>query len=235
MRILLTGFEPFGESVVNPSQEVVRAINERYSEIESSVETELATAVLPVDLIEGPRKMRNLLNEHEPNAVICMGEARGRSVISVEHLATNVVESAVPDNAGRTAERQPVIAGAPAAYFSTLNVQAIVDGIRTSGIGAEYSHDAGTCLCNQVLFTALHQFAQQGLETHPVGFLHLPWLPEQVAAHQRSSDKPRSIASMSLELMTCAVIVALETTKREFESSTESARSNLDEPTPQVG
>ncbi len=203
MKILLTGFEPFGGSEVNPSEQVVRAIARRPPR-----RVRLATAILPVDQQKGPAALWSAVEQHWPEAVLCLGEAAGRTAISIERVAVNLLDYRIADNAGNQVSDQPIVAEGPAAYFVTLPVRALLTALQEAGIPAELSLSAGTFLCNQVTYVLLHRLHESG-RALPAGFIHLPALPEQAA--RRSPP----IASMSLETMERAVRIALETMVRE--------------------
>lgn len=197
MKVLLTGFEPFGGSEVNPSEQVVRTLAGR-----SPRGIRLATAILPVDQEAGPAALLRALEETRPEAVVCLGEAAGRTAVCVERLAINLLDYRIADNAGRQTVDQPIVPGGPAAYFATLPVRAIQTAIQEAGIPAELSLSAGAFLCNQVMYVLLHSLHESGRRI-PAGFIHLPALPEQAA--RRSPP----IASMSLADMVRAVSIAL--------------------------
>jgi len=189
MKLLLTGFEPFGGSRINPSEQIVRAL-----ERENLGAIKLATAILPVDRVHGPAALVRAYQEHQPDAVLCLGEASRRMAISIERVAINLMDYRIADNAGNQIVDEPIVRDAPAAYFVTLPVRAMLNAVRACGVPAELSLSAGTFLCNQITFALLHYLAQNNLQT-PAGFVHLPALPEQVI------DKQPLIPSMSLETM----------------------------------
>ena len=173
MKLLLTGFEPFGGSAVNPSEQVVRALaQERLRRIQ------LRTAILPVDRVQGPVALVRAIQKYRPDAVLCLGEA-GRAAISVERVAINLMDYRIADNAGNCVTDEPIAPDGPAAYFVTLPVRAMLEAVRSVHVPAELSLSAGAFLCNQVLYTALHHIATHQLDTK-VGFVHLPSLPERL-------------------------------------------------------
>lgn len=197
MKILLTGFDPFGGSAINPSAQVVQAL--------AAVGVDgaaLATAILPVDRVHGPEMLLSALDTHQPDVLLMLGQAGGRAVISIERVAINLMDYRIADNGGQKVTDEPIVPGGPAAYFATVPVRAMLSAIQAAGIPAELSLSAGAYLCNQVLYTALHHAAQRVLPMQ-VGFIHLPYLPEQAAA------EPRSPASMALPTMVDAVRAAL--------------------------
>lgn len=193
MKLLLTGFEPFGTNRVNPSEQVVRAIA---GEPAGAIPFALGTAILPVDRNRGPAALIRAFEEQQPDIVLCLGEASKRMTISIERVAINLMDYRIADNAGNTVVDEPIIpaAGAPAAYFVTLPVRAMLKAARACGVPTELSLSAGAYLCNQVAYSLLHHIAQNNLRT-PAGFVHLPALPEQAI------DQNPSIPSMSLETM----------------------------------
>jgi len=189
MKILLTGFEPFGESKINPSEQVVRTLAR-----EKIPGIELHTAILPVERVRGPQVLLDAMKRVHPDAVLCLGEASRRMAISIERVAINLLDYRIPDHAGQQIVDEPIVRDGPAAYFCTLPVRAMYQAVRAAGIPAELSLSAGAYLCNQVLYTLLHYLTQNRINV-PAGFIHLPALPEQVAAREVL------MPSMSVETM----------------------------------
>ena len=185
MKILITGFEPFGESAINPSQLLVDSINE--SDLKGAT---LITAVLPVDQAEAPETMVRLIKKHRPEAILAFGLAMGRAKISLERVALNLQDFRIPDNRGVTVTDKPIYPKGPAAYFSTLPLRAMQTKLNTAGIPAELSLSAGAYLCNLVFYTTLHTLASLQINSS-AGFIHLPALPQQAA------ESNNTIRSMS--------------------------------------
>jgi len=142
MKLLLTGFEPFGGSEVNPSEEVVKALSKH-----SFSAVELHTTILPVDKEAGPAKLIQNFEETRPEAVVCLGEAGGRMVICIERIAINLMDYRIEDNAGSLIKNQPIVLDGSAAFFCTLPVQAIVEGLKEAGVPTRLSLSAGAFLC----------------------------------------------------------------------------------------
>lgn len=176
-RILVTGFEPFGGEAVNPSQLAVAAL-----EGMALPGITLRTMLLPTRFGESLVRVASMLEDWPADVVLSVGQAGGRAGLTVERVAINLDDARIPDNAGRQPVDEPVAAGAPAAYFSTLPVKAMVAAIRAAGIEAAVSHSAGTFVCNHVFFGLRHlaETRRPGLRS---GFVHIPWLPEQAARH----------------------------------------------------
>ena len=187
MRLLLTGFEPFGGSPINPSEQIVRAF-----ERQGITGVELETAILPVDATRGPAALLRAVKHARPDAILCLGEATRRPVLSIERVAVNLMDYRIADNAGRQIVDRPVVPGGPAAYFATLPVRAMHAAVAAAGVPCELSLTAGAYLCNQVLYVVLHHVAVKR-STAVAGFVHLPALPDQVV------DRQPPIPSMSLD------------------------------------
>lgn len=198
MIILVTGFEPFTPHKVNPTEELARGLDGH--RVGDAV---VRSAVLPVHHAEAAPRVQSLLDTVRPAAILHLGLAGGRARLALERVAVNVMDYAVPDNAGCQKSDEPCVVSGPAAYFATLPVRAIVDRLIDAGIPAYVSETAGTYLCNQTLYTTLHAMA--GLASPPrVGFIHVPLLPSMVATSGLDQ------ASMDLPLMRRAVEIVLE-------------------------
>jgi pyroglutamyl-peptidase len=195
MNILLTGFEPFGGEAINPSWEVARALHGQ-----PVGEAVIQARCLPVSFRGAPRALAEALAEFRPALVVALGQASGRSEISIERVAVNLVDARIADNAGERPLEAPAIAGAPDGYFSTLPVKAMRDALRASGHPAGLSLSAGAFVCNQVFFELQHRLAGQGVKS---GFIHLPALPEQAARTQPA------VPSMTLAAQVAAIRLAL--------------------------
>ena len=189
MKLLLTGFEPFGGSQVNPSAQVVGKLAR-----DGVPGVTLHSAILPVDRQSGPATLLNVVRALHPDAILCLGEAARRMAISIERVAINLLDYRMADNAGHQAIDEPIVPDGPAAYFVTLPVRTMCDAVRTVGIPAELSLSAGAFLCNQVTYELLHYLATNQLDI-PAGFVHLPALPEQV------TNAYPPMPSMALETM----------------------------------
>lgn len=173
MRVLVTGFEPFGGQSLNPSWEVTRALQG------AVIAGAQVTAVqLPCVFAQALPALQQALTQHRPDIVLALGQAEGRCDFSVERVAINVMDARIPDNAGAQPIDVPVIAGEPAAYFSTLPIKSLVAGLKAAGFPASVSQTAGTFVCNQVFYALQHTLAGRGVHS---GFMHLPLLPEQAA------------------------------------------------------
>lgn len=175
MRILLTGFEPFGGEAVNPAWEAVQAVSAPQG-------AEIIRLLVPTVYEKAGEAVLEILRRERPDAVLCVGQAAGRAALTPERVAINCRDALIPDNAGQQPADEPVVAGGPDAYFTTLPLRAMLAAIREAGVPAALSNTAGTFVCNDLLYTLLHGLRDASPRV-PCGFIHVPCLPEQAALH----------------------------------------------------
>jgi pyroglutamyl-peptidase len=215
-KILLTGFEPFGGEMVNPSWQVASALD---GEVIGGVQ--VVAVQLPCVFAAALPALHAALASHQPNWVLALGLAGSRSAISVERVAVNLVDARIPDNAGAQPVDRPVVAGGPAAYFTGLPAKAIVADLQQAGYRAELSHTAGSYVCNQVFYGLMHALSlgvvagdvaggQSGVG-HGVkgGFIHLPPMPEQADCHPQS--RPMALDEQVAALRRAVGLVVADT------------------------
>lgn len=175
IKILLTGFDAFGGATLNPSWLAVKALHGR-----QILGHTVVAAQLPTVFDASLKELNALLKQHRPALVVCVGQAGGRSAMSLERVAINVNDAPIADNAGGQPVDTPVKPGAPAAYFTTLPIKAMLMALQAEGVAAEVSQTAGTFVCNHVFYGLMHTLATRHELKHTRGgFIHVPWLPEQ--------------------------------------------------------
>lgn len=174
-KILLTGFDAFGGSSLNPSWLAARALHGR-----QILGHTVVAAQLPTVFDASLTALNALLTQHRPALAICVGQAGGRSALSLERVAINVNDAPIADNAGGQPVDTPVKPGAPAAYFTSLPIKAMLAALHADGVAAEVSQTAGTFVCNHVFYGLMHALAtRRELKHTRGGFIHVPWLLEQ--------------------------------------------------------
>ena len=191
MKILISAFEPFGEENVNASLEALRRLR-------APEGCELIKIVLPTLFGEASELLLDALRREKPDAVISLGQAGGRKAITPERVAINCMDARIPDNAGRQPADEAILPGAPAAYFSTLPLKAMVEAAQRAGAEAAVSNSAGTFVCNELMYRLLHAVSAEELPVR-AGFVHVPCLPEQLPG-----------ASMPLETIVAGLEAMLE-------------------------
>jgi pyroglutamyl-peptidase len=213
---LLTGFEPYGGRDLNPSAEVVKCLDGL--EIEGH---RVAGRILPVSMSPLRRRIHELMQETDPAVVLSLGLCPGEPVIRLERIAVNIADFEIADDEGALLRDDRIAMAAPVALEATLPLRAIERALLRAGIPARLSTTAGTFLCNATMYTVLHtERAAAGL---PCGFIHLPYLPEQVARLLADVRAGTSVGSpvradhpsMSLSTMIEAVRLALEVSLTE--------------------
>lgn len=172
MKILATGFAPFGGQPINPSWEAVKALENAF------VGAQISIKMLPVEWKAGPEALMEAIESYRPDCVLLCGQAGGRAKVSVERIGFNLCIAKSPDNAGEVRENEPIVPGAPDALAATYPYAAIRSAIEAEGLPVEYSYDAGRYICNEVLYTAL-EAARTAYPGMKAGFIHLPFLPGQ--------------------------------------------------------
>ncbi len=199
-KVLLTGFDAFGGEAINPSWLAVQMLHRR-----QIAGHRVVAAQLPTVFGESLAALRALLIQHQPALVICVGQAGGRSAISLERVAINVNDAPLGDNAGAQPIDTPVVSGAPAAYFSSLPIKAMRAALQREGIAAEVSQTAGTFVCNHVFFGLMHALATRPALRHTRGgFVHVPWLPGQGTPSMALDEMVRGLSL----LVRCALLQA---------------------------
>ena len=193
MKVLVTGFEPFGADSINASWEAVRRLPKRTAGID------IVAKCVPVVFGDAARIVEELIER--PDAVLCTGVAAGRAQVTPEYVAINHRHARIADNEGFQPYDEPVVAGAPDAYFAAAPVYAMVKACREQGIPAAVSYSAGTYCCNDLFYSVRH-FAQQHYPGMLVDFIHVPQCSEQVAitGETKPSMEPAT-AARALEVM----------------------------------
>lgn len=174
VKILVTAFDPFGGDAVNPALEAVRLLPPTIAG------AELVTLEVPTVFGRSIRTVTAAIDAHQPDAVLCVGQAGGRSGVTPERVAINVDDARIPDNEGNQPIDRPVVDGGAPAHFSNLPVKAMVQAITEAGLPGELSNTAGTFVCNHLMYGVLHHLARQRLDQVRAGFVHVPLIPEQV-------------------------------------------------------
>ena len=184
MKILVTGFDPFGGEKVNPALEVVKSLP---SEIHGA---EIHWVEIPTVFYQSAEVLETAIVHYQPDAVLCIGQAGGRASLTPERVAINQDDARIPDNQGNQPIDTPIRLDGQAAYFSTLPIKAMVQAIKEEGLPATVSNTAGTFVCNHLMYQALY-LADKKFPDMRAGFMHIPYMTEQVI------NKPNT-ASMSL-------------------------------------
>ena len=189
-KILLTGFEPFGNASLNPSGEIVKQISGE----------NIVTSILPVVYTKSAERLLELIAEHKPDVVISLGQAEGRTSITPERVAINLDDARLADNEGVLRNDVKILENGPDAYFTTLPIKEMVEAMKTVNVPATISLSAGAFLCNHIFYVAQHNLAGSNVRS---GFVHVPLMDEQ------AGEFP-GLPTMPLNQMVTAVRAMLE-------------------------
>ena len=196
MNILITAFAPFQGEEINATMEALALLPD------SVHGHTLCKRILPVEFGKAVEAAVSLVEEVQPDAVVCLGQASGRADITPERVAINVMDARIADNGGWQPCDVPVRADGPAAYFSTLPVKAMVQAMKESGVPASLSNTAGTFVCNDVMYLVMHMLYKEFPQVHG-GFIHVPFATMQ--NHPAQPSMPLSEIARGLELAVEAV------------------------------
>lgn len=213
--VLVTGFEPFGGETLNPSALIAASLDG-----EPLAGVRILGRVLPCVFEEAASRLAAWVNEYNPCVILCLGQAGGRTGITVERVAINIDDARIPDNRGEQPVDRPIAIGGPVAYWSTLPIKAMVSDLREAGVPASVSQTAGTFVCNHVFYFLMHHLASRPATGRAAaGFVHVPWLPEQAARH---ADQPSLPLDVQVSAVRRLVLTALTGEERQTEGGSES-------------
>ena len=195
-KLLLTAFVPFGGESLNPAQEAVKRVR-----------AEAHKLYLPVEYENAAKIALNAIESLKPRAVICVGQAGGRTGVTPEKYAVNLRNSASPDSAGRLCRNEKIAPDGPDRLETDFGAEKIVSALVKAGFKAYLSESAGTYVCNDVLYSVLSALRGTGV---PAGFIHLPYCNEQLSNHPGAFG-------MDVDTMACALEKAIETVENSLD------------------
>ena len=198
MKVLVTGFDPFGGESINPAWEAVKVIKDEIAG------AEIVKLQIPVVAGKSIEKIHEKMKEVNPDIVISIGQAGGRFGVTPERVAINITDARIPDNEGNQPIDEPIFADGDTAYFSNLPVKAMVQAIKDAGYPSSLSNTAGTYICNHVMYGILY-YIQKEFPGVRGGFIHVPYAASQVV------DKPNT-PSMAIADITAALEAAIAAT-----------------------
>lgn len=188
MKILITAFDPFGGEKINPALEVVKLMKD---EIQGA---KIIKLVVPTVFVKSIDKTIEAIKIEKPDVVVCIGQADGRFAITPERVAINIDDARIQDNEANQPIDCKIYEDGEAAYFSTLPVKAIVKEIKSGGLPSSLSNSAGTFVCNHLMYGVLYYLSKNEKDIR-AGFIHVPFIPEQIV------DKPSSPSMSTLDIV----------------------------------
>jgi len=232
LRVLVTGFGPYGNTTINPSLAVVHSLQKKLGLSVNGAE--IIAKQISCEFNTCIEETITCMEELKPDAVIMLGEYPGRSMVTVERVAINYNDSTrygCADNSGYAPQGEKIETNGPDAYLSTLPLRRIVKNLRSNGIPADISGDAGTLMCNHIMYGILNYIKSNANDSSDergifAGFVHLPALPE-IAALDENLGMPSMTAELSCQAVECIVASLVETKKNGGKDIDEPIKSRL--------
>ncbi len=196
MKVLVTGFDPFGGETINPAYEAVKLVNDNIEGaeiIKIEIPTVFGKSMIVID---------KAIQKYKPDVVLAIGQAGGRTSMAVERVGINVDDARIPDNDGQQPIDEIIYEDGENAYFSNLPIKKMVFEMQNENVPAVVSNTAGTYVCNHVLYSIMYLIDKKYNNLRG-GFIHVPFLPEQV--------KDKNMPSMSLEMIKKGIEIAIKT------------------------
>lgn len=199
MRFLITGFDPFNNEKLNPSLECIKLLPDYIDE------NQIIKLEIPTVFKKSLRIIENAINEHDPDVIISIGQASGRSDITPERIAINIVDASIKDNEGNRPIDTVIFKDGKSAYFSTLPIKAMVKKMVVNNISASVSNSAGTFVCNHVMYGTLY-LIEKKYPNIKAGFIHIPKIPSQVDLNSNTPSMELKTIVKALNICINAVI-----------------------------
>ncbi|MDA9470686.1 pyroglutamyl-peptidase I [Enterococcus sp. 5H] len=173
MKIVVTGFDPFGGEKINPAYEAVKLLPDTING------ATIVKVEVPTVFGESGKRVKEAIEQEQPDVVLCVGQAGGRGAVSFERVAINLVEARIPDNKGNQPLGEKVKEDGDTAYFTSLPIKAMLKHVNDHGLPAYISYTAGTFVCNEIMYQLLYMIDKE-FPTIKGGFIHVPFEPGQV-------------------------------------------------------
>ena len=199
MKVLITGFDPFGGESINPALEAVKLLPETISG------AEVIKLEIPTVFRKSLEKIEENIQKHNPDVVISVGQAGGRFGVTPERVAINIDDARIKDNDGNQPIDISIYEDGEAAYFSSLPIKAMVKEMNDNGIPASVSNTAGTFVCNHVMYGVLYLIDKKYPNIRG-GFIHVPYIPSQVTTKPNTPSMSIDDIAKGLELSIKAII-----------------------------
>lgn len=204
MKILITGFAPFNNEKINPSYEAVKLLPDKINDII------IEKLEVPVSYLNGYMEVYSKIKYEDYDAIILVGQAGGRSVISLEKVAINYCYANISDNDGLSFNHSNIYYDGADAYFTTLPIIKMEETLKENNIKAAISYTCGTFVCNDLMYRVLHYLKMKNKKTR-AGFIHVPYIKEQV---ENKENMPYMELSEIVEALKICVVCALEEEKK---------------------
>ncbi|AZU60296.1 pyroglutamyl-peptidase I [Neobacillus mesonae] len=202
-KVLVTGFDPFGHEKVNPALEAVKQLDEIIID-----NVQIVTQEVPTVFHDSIEVVIKAIETHNPDVVICVGQAGGRTQVTPERIAINIDDARIPDNQKEQPIDEAIFEDGPAAYWTTLPIKRMVHEMRKAGVPAAVSNTAGTFVCNHLFYGLMHYINTNATEIRG-DFIHIPYIPEQTV----DNNAPSLSLDVIVNGLKIAALVAANETK----------------------
>ena len=199
MKILLTGFEPFGGESINPAFEILKSLPDSINR------HKIVKFELPCSYKKSINAIEDILAAEKPDVVLSLGQAGGSFGLCVEKVGLNLRDAESPDNDGHVASDEIIFEDGEVAYYSNLPIRKIVEKIKENNIPASISYSAGPYVCNNVLYALLY-LADKRFKGMKCGFIHVPYFPEQIMGKRNTFYMTPEEMKRGLETALMAII-----------------------------
>jgi pyroglutamyl-peptidase len=193
--VLITGFTSLGGETINPSWQAIQKLDENIM-----LKHRICALQLSCEFNTAMVQLRQAIESHNPAVVLCIGQAGGRSEISIERVAINVDDAPIKDNAGVQPIDRPIEENGPDAYFTNLPIKRMLNALHNSHIPAAISNTAGTYVCNHVMYGLMH-YINDHCAKMKGGLIHIPYLPSQAVHHQSAPSMSEETVINALKVM----------------------------------
>lgn len=192
MKLLVTGFDPFGGEKINPAWEAVKELPD------TILGSEVIKLEIPTVFNKSAEVVKEAINKYQPDVVLNIGQAGGRFGVTPERVAINMDDARIPDNEGNQPIDEVIQKNGTPAYFTQLPIKAMVEGVKSAGYPASVSNTAGTFVCNHIMYQVQYLIATE-FPNVKGGFIHVPYIHEQVVSKPSMPSMSISDISKALE------------------------------------
>jgi pyroglutamyl-peptidase len=199
--ILVTGFGPFPGAPFNPTAALVTRLARLRRPALADVK--IVPHIFPTRYAAVERDLPRLIAKHKPDALLMFGLASRAKTLRVETRARNAL-TLLADASGSEPRRHAIMAGVAPAIPMPAPTRRLLAAIRSTGVPAVLSRDAGRYLCNYLCWRATETAGKQG-GPRLAAFVHVP----AIARSARRPGKRRRLSADDLARAGAAVLAAV--------------------------
>lgn len=183
MKILITGFEPFGSNNENSSWVVANKVA-----TQNTFGIDIALELMPVSFRSVAKKLRTAVTRHNPDLLIMLGQAGSCDKVRLERIAINMMDARNADNDGFIPDEEPINTETPVALFTNTDIKQLYNAIVEQSIPVKISNSCGLYVCNRIYYEALMLCNE--INKMKAIFVHLPLYDGQRDANENQHKLP---------------------------------------------